>query len=135
MCTSKDCMHVYGVVLTYVPMHHTTVYCPLYALYRHVLVVVTTEQSSVPATESPSEGRPIHGSFTIVSAWVALVVIYRMSARLGVTLCVWMGRGSGRRKACYDACVCICCIYMCVRDDFRKLCKGDIYIPCKKVEQ
>ncbi len=37
-------------------------------LCRHVLVVVTTEQSSVPATISHSEGRIIHGSFTIVSA-------------------------------------------------------------------
>ena len=37
-------------------------------LCRHVLVVVTTERSSVPATMSPSERRIIHGSFTIVSA-------------------------------------------------------------------
>ena len=37
-------------------------------LCRNVLVVATTEQSSVPATMSPSEGRVIHGSFTIVSA-------------------------------------------------------------------
>ena len=37
-------------------------------LCRHVLVVVTTERSSVPATISHSEGRIIHGSFTIVSA-------------------------------------------------------------------
>ena len=37
-------------------------------LCRYVLVVVTTEQSSVPATMSPLEGRIIHGSFTIVSA-------------------------------------------------------------------
>ena len=37
-------------------------------LCRHVLVVVTTERSSVQATMSPSEGRVIHGSFTIVSA-------------------------------------------------------------------
>ena len=37
-------------------------------LCRYVLVVVTTEWSSVPATMSPSEGRIIHGSFTIVSA-------------------------------------------------------------------
>ena len=51
---------------------------------------------------SPSEGRIIHGSFTIVSARVAVGMIYRVSAqaRVGVKLDEWRERGSGRRKTC-----------------------------------
>ena len=38
-------------------------------------MVVTTEWSNVPATMSPLEGRIIHGSFTIVSVWIAAIEV------------------------------------------------------------
>ena len=38
-------------------------------------MVVTTEQSSVPATMSPSKRRIIHGSFMIVSVWIAAIEV------------------------------------------------------------
>ena len=69
------------VCLTYLS---TTPLCTVPCmLCRHVLVVVTTEWSSVPATMSPSEGRIIHGSFTIVSARGSCRVVW------GECTCKW----------------------------------------------
>ena len=48
--------------------------CTIPCMLCRRVPVVTTEQSSVPATISPSEGKDTHGSFTTVSAWVAVRV-------------------------------------------------------------
>ena len=79
MCaTDRQTAHVYCMKVCGVGAWPTIPLCTIPCMLCRCVPVVTCEQSSVPSSIlfSLSKGRIIHGSFMIVSAWVAVRVIY-----------------------------------------------------------